>query len=63
MDSFTKFTISITAILLGILMIGVGCLLYALPVYLLWNWVIPSVFSLPEITMLQSLLIVIMAIK
>ena len=24
------------------------------PVYLFWNWVMPSVFTLPEITLLQA---------
>ena len=27
----------------------------AIPTYLIWNWVIPSIFQLPEITLGQAL--------
>lgn len=30
------------------------CLLTAVPVYYLWNWLMPDIFALPEITYWQS---------
>ena len=54
MDSFTKFTVSITAIFGGIGLIVLGCMLYALPVYLLWNWVVPNIFGLSELTLWEA---------
>ena len=54
MDRFTQFTISIAAIMGGIGLIVFGCMLYSLPVYLLWNWVVPSIFGLSEITIWES---------
>ena len=54
MDRFTQFTISIAAIMGGIGLIVFGCMLYSLPVYLLWNWVVPTIFGLSEITIWQS---------
>jgi len=30
------------------------CLLTSLPTYLLWNWLMPEIFSLKEITILQA---------
>jgi hypothetical protein len=30
-------------------------ILLCIPVWLLWNWLMPTIFSLPEITLLQSL--------
>ena len=54
MDSFSRFTIGVAAIMGGIGLIVFGCLLYSLPVYLLWNWVVPSIFGLSEITIWES---------
>ena len=54
MDSFTKFTIGAAALMGGIGLIIFGCMLYSLPVYLLWNWVVPTIFGLSEITIWQS---------
>jgi hypothetical protein len=46
------------AVILGILgFIGLliaVCLLVAIPVFLLWNWLMPDIFGLKEITFLQS---------
>ena len=36
------------------IVIFVGALL-TLPVYLLWNWLMPKLFGLPSITLLQAL--------
>ena len=55
MDSFTRFTIGAAALMGGIGLIIFGCMLYSLPVYLLWNWVVPTIFGLSEITIWQSL--------
>ena len=54
MDSFTKFTVSVTAIMGGIGLIILGCMLYALPVYILWNWVVPNIFGLSELTLWEA---------
>ena len=54
MDSFTRFTIGAAALMGGIGLIIFGCMLYSLPVYLLWNWVVPTIFGLSEITIWQS---------
>ena len=40
---------------LGILaMIFVITVVWAIPVYFLWNWLMPTIFGLPEITLIQS---------
>jgi hypothetical protein len=31
------------------------CLVVAIPVMLLWDWLMPKIFGLPEITLLQAL--------
>lgn len=54
MDKFTQFTIGAAALMGGIGLIIFGCMLYSLPVYLLWNWVVPITFGLSEITIWQS---------
>ena len=36
------------------IVVFVGALL-TLPVYLLWNWLMPKLFGLPSITLLQAL--------
>jgi hypothetical protein len=35
--------------------ISLVCLLLGLPLMLLWNWLMPSIFGLPGITFLQAL--------
>jgi hypothetical protein len=42
---------------IGILALGVAFglgLLYALPIKLLWNWLMPMIFGLPKLTFWQS---------
>ena len=34
---------------------GILIILYALPVMLLWNWLMPTIFGLTKITFLQAL--------
>ena len=54
MDNFTKFTWSTFGVL-SIIFIGIIiCLIWALPTYLLWNWIMP-IFGLPQLTIWQSL--------
>jgi len=44
-----------TAILLGLLgIIGIAIVL-SIPTYLLWNWLMPTLFSLKQITLMQAL--------
>ena len=53
MDSFTRFTYWVAAFFfIGVILAGF-CMLFALPTYLLWNWVMP-VFGLPELSIWQS---------
>jgi len=41
-----------TAIVFG--GVFVFCALVSLPFWLMWNWLIPTIFGLPEITLLQA---------
>ncbi len=34
--------------------LALTCLLLAVPVYLLWNWLMPSIFGLRQITYLEA---------
>lgn len=36
-------------------LIAVIVILLAVPVYLLWNWLMPDLFNLPRITLMQAL--------
>ena len=54
MDSFTRFTYWVAAILFTLLAIAGFCMLFALPTYLLWNWVMP-IFGLPNLTIWQTM--------
>ena len=56
MDKFTQFTIGAAALMGGIGLIIFGCMLYSLPVYLLWNWVVPITFGLSEIHTIMYLM-------
>jgi hypothetical protein len=38
-----------------LLMLFGMAIVMAIPTYLIWNWVIPSIFQLPEITLGQAL--------
>lgn len=43
-----------------VLMVLVFCSIIGLPVMLLWNWVIPDIFGLPEISFWQAVGLVIL---
>ncbi|RJY13016.1 hypothetical protein D5R81_11935 [Parashewanella spongiae] len=40
--------------LLFLAFVSANLLISAVPVYLLWNWVVPDLFSLPHIGFLQA---------
>ena len=42
-------------ILLFLAVYSVNILLIWVPVYLLWNWLVPTIFGLPEISFIQAL--------
>ena len=48
MNQFTTFTYWTAAVFFMMLVLAGFCMLFALPAYLLWNWVMP-VFGLPEL--------------
>lgn len=54
MDFEDFIKIILYGLLFGIIMICVS-LLYTIPTYFLWNWLMPKIFGLPKITMWQSL--------
>lgn len=47
----TKFIISLATVVGVIALIG---LILGLPLMLLWNWLMPSIFNLPEITFWEA---------
>ena len=47
-----KNLVTIFVALFGALLL---ILLFSLPVMLLWDWLMPKIFGLPEITLLQSI--------
>lgn len=51
METFAKAVITVVSALAIILVI---CLIFAVPVWLLWNWLMPVIFGLTEITLLQA---------
>jgi len=46
---------AVVGILTVLATIAVGCLFMALPVMLLWNWLMPEIFGLVEIGFWQAL--------
>jgi len=45
----------IAAVIGALLIIVIVCLLLALPTWLLWNWLMPSIFAMKKITILQAI--------
>lgn len=45
----------LTALVIGFGVIFVVALIASLPVFWLWNWLMPEIFGLKEITWLQAL--------
>lgn len=55
MKSFIKKAIAlIMAIIVTMVMVIVTSLIAALPVYFLWNWLIPDIFGLTTINFIQA---------
>lgn len=50
-----EFTAKVSIILLSLVVYSVNILLIWVPVYLLWNWLVPTIFGLPEISFIQAL--------
>lgn len=48
------FTIELITGLIVLVAVAVLGLIAAIPIVLLWNWLVPSIFDLPEITYLQA---------
>ena len=46
---------NVSIILLSLVVCAVNILLIWVPVYLLWNWLVPTIFGLPEISFIQAL--------
>lgn len=46
---------ALTAIVVWVGVFVAFALLMCIPVWLLWNWLMPTIFSLPEISLLQTL--------
>ena len=43
-----EFTAKVSIILLSLMIYSVNILLIWVPVYLLWNWLVPTIFGLPN---------------
>jgi hypothetical protein len=50
-----KLSEKLTLVLAGVLILVFAALIMALPTMLLWNWLMPTIFKLPEITFWQAL--------
>ena len=46
---------TIDTILIAILLVAVTAILLGFPLMWLWNWLMPTIFNLPEITFWQAL--------
>ena len=51
LSKISNFTFAAFLVLGGVFLF---CALVSLPFWLMWNWLIPTVFGLPEITWLQA---------
>lgn len=45
----------ISTMLVAFTFIWIIVFLYSIPLYFLWNWVVPDIFNLPTITFLQAI--------
>lgn len=45
---------AIAGSILGIVILFVFALIFSLPIMWLWNWLMPGLFNLPEITWIQA---------
>ena len=51
LSKISNFTFAAFLVLGGVILF---CALVSLPFWLMWNWLIPTIFGLPEITWLQA---------
>ena len=51
MDTFLKILAGLIAVVGSF---ALGCLILGLPVMLLWNWLMPQLFGLKEVTFFQA---------
>ena len=49
------------ALLIAAVMILLSALLYALPVWLIWNFLMPKIFGLPSLTIIDAFLLNVLA--
>ena len=49
--TIVSYTLATALVFGGVILF---CALVSLPFWLMWNWLIPTIFGLPEITWLQS---------
>jgi hypothetical protein len=45
----------------GLGLLALNCMLLFVPIYFLWNWLMPTLFQLPRITLIQSLGLILLA--
>jgi hypothetical protein len=50
-----NITDTITSILTFLLIVAVAALILGFPLMLLWNWLMPIIFNLPQISFLEAL--------
>jgi hypothetical protein len=55
LNKMDKLSEKLTIVLAGVLVLVFAALIMALPTMLLWNWLMPTIFKLPEITFWQAL--------
>ena len=51
----SKLAVAVGVITTGIFIVSALVCLSAIPFYLLWNWLMPIIFKLPELTFWQSI--------
>lgn len=50
-----KITDWISTMLVAFTFIWIIVFIYSIPLYFMWNWLVPDIFNLPTITFLQSI--------
>ncbi len=53
-DLIAKVCIGVTLLLLGVFVIALGGLIAAIPLYYLWNWLMPAILEYRTITYWQA---------
>lgn len=50
-----KITDWISTMLVAFTFIWIIVFIYSIPLYFMWNWLVPDIFNLPTITFLQAI--------